>query len=1405
MIERNAGSAITTTGTITKWKVYFGIAVATVAKLKIFRASGSDYLYVGQSAQVTITPGSVLTFDCNIAVQAGDMPGIWFQTTDATDGAYIAFDALAAGIHYQGADITADSAQSLWTSYDAKIKLEVIGAGAVKFFNGDPDSGGSQIGTTQQATASGGGSAIVSVDSSIGTAGNYDIYVHVDRDGFITETNEGNNKTYKTVYVGTESDVTAPGQITDLTPTCPADYTAYLTWTSPGDDDYSHTLKSPSKYKIQYSDYDGGWSTTSAQITIDASTTNPYTSKSYTKEDLNGATTFYFRIWTADEVPNWSLSSYSQYKYITGLKDQVSPAAVADLAAKTCANCGQPGLGCGEVDLSWTAPGDDGNAGTATKYYVKYDTDAITFNSYTDTSDTNFNAGTYSSTTVSETGAAAYVQLKSIPTSSTYNFVSGGGINKWGTYYDEQYPNDVSDGPIPTSVGSNANTGAITDYASISASDNTRYVVTANYGGSWEYQHFKFAISESVPRITSLTVSWEGRMATGAAGTTITTSNLYIWNFSTTAWVLIGSTTGDPDGTISATYTTNIANYVSGGYLYLIATAIQSGAFVGKLGTDFVKVTDNYTYYPASGTWTSGTSPVLSANTTAAWEIQWTSNTPAGTSISALTRTGHTSAPDATWSAWSAEISSSSRQGVLSPDARYIQYSAVLRTVDISTSPKLNDITLKHTTWWFYADDATGEPTPRVAGTTPESMTLSLYPKTTYYFAIRTEDNGYNLSGIDTNTWTSVTRSSAMACFLCPPTNPTILAVYMSSITMAWDSVIYPFENSYVAEASTASDFTGTLHSSATAIVVLSTLTVMSPALDTNTTYYLRAGALYGNTTSYATPTLSTSTLANPVTNAQIYEVFASSVIINWAEHPQTPLSSTCEGYILQASKNEDFIPIWESSSTTNVLLSTLTLRTLYYETTYYFRVGALNWNNVANYVSAGSTFTQSSTGDGTGTAAFTVTAEEINDASVVEELTVYGNGQSTITAVSVEIPYTWAWTGDVVNDVALSGEGFTDLNPLPDKAVTGAGTAVDPYVITIGIPAAPAYITETSTGVITISNLTAPGTAGKAASNIFTVCTKGTSLLVEIPNSPGIIVYGKLALETDVTWNPSGAVVTEGSKEYLVAAFTLDADGEDVTINDFTVKFTALGGATLGSELISFRIYKESNNTADGWDATDLWLTGGGIAISGSFVKYTPTQDNTLTLGDGNRTYYLTVYFSAEPPLELNEGVKVEIAASTIIVTGAVSGSAFSNTGNFSGNNIYMGGTAVSSEEGNVLRLGLDRHTFYDGGNYWIFYLVKNGDMADVWFKTSPAGGDWSGDAVKLNVAVSTFSSLGIWEDGGYVYASYSDGQDTYLRTVQISDKAPGTEYAITSGADNHSQIIIDSAGILWRKGEER
>jgi len=179
--------------------------------------------------------------------------------------------------------------------------------------------------------------------------------------------------------------------------------------------------------------------------------------------------------------------------------------------------------------------------------------------------------------------------------------------------------------------------------------------------------------------------------------------------------------------------------------------------------------------------------------------------------------------------------------------------------------------------------------------------------------------------------------------------NPVITSASTATVTAAWDGS--PESSGYDVEASTVSDFSGTLFSSVTVSTSVLTLAAGKQSdLSPNTTYFIRVGALFGATTAYANTTpISTSTLAQPVTGTAISYVGISSATISWTALPASPSSSTAEGYRVDASSDPAFGSIAASSITTNVNVSSLTLTGLVGPTTYYFRVGTLNWNGVAN------------------------------------------------------------------------------------------------------------------------------------------------------------------------------------------------------------------------------------------------------------------------------------------------------------------------------------------------------------------------------------------------------------------------------------------------------------------------
>ncbi|MDI6767395.1 MAG: T9SS type A sorting domain-containing protein [Bacteroidota bacterium] len=119
---------------------------------------------------------------------------------------------------------------------------------------------------------------------------------------------------------------------------------------------------------------------------------------------------------------------------------------------------------------------------------------------------------------------------------------------------------------------------------------------------------------------------------------------------------------------------------------------------------------------------------------------------------------------------------------------------------------------------------------------------------------------------------------------------------------------------------------------------------------------------------------------------------------------------------------------------------------------------------------------------DGSGTATISPVSQVSGATSVTETIVLKGDGVNTIAGMSVTIPSSWTWTGNSAH-AAISGPGFASAA----KSVTGDGSGGNPWVITLNSTA----VTLVDTGIIAISNLTAPSAFG---SYTFTVKTRGAS-----------------------------------------------------------------------------------------------------------------------------------------------------------------------------------------------------------------------------------------------------------------------------------------------------------------------
>jgi hypothetical protein len=181
--------------------------------------------------------------------------------------------------------------------------------------------------------------------------------------------------------------------------------TVTLHWTAPGDDGEDGTA---SVYDIRYytSPIDAGNWDLAVQCSGEPSPQAAGSAESFTVTGLTPGTTYYLAVRSADEVPNWS--ELSNVISRTTLVEETAPFAVADLATGTVTS--------NSIALSWTAPGDDGDQGTASEYDIRYST-------------SNIDAGNWSSAvqctgepSPSVAGSAESFVVNGLDPSTTYYF-----------------------------------------------------------------------------------------------------------------------------------------------------------------------------------------------------------------------------------------------------------------------------------------------------------------------------------------------------------------------------------------------------------------------------------------------------------------------------------------------------------------------------------------------------------------------------------------------------------------------------------------------------------------------------------------------------------------------------------------------------------------------------------------------------------------------------------------------------------------------------------------------------------------------------------------------------------------------------------------------------------------------
>jgi len=171
-------------------------------------------------------------------------------------------------------------------------------------------------------------------------------------------------------YTPPPPDTIPPAVITDLNAiTGSSTGTVDLTWTAPGNNGNtgtaaSYLVRTSASAILTETDWSNATSVTSGIPT-------PQVAGSSEHMTVNGLTpdaTYYFNVRAQDQVPN--LGGLSNSPSAIAFLDTIPPAAVTDLAATA-------GASDGSVNLTWTAPGNDGSTGTANSYLVRSSSSAI--------------------------------------------------------------------------------------------------------------------------------------------------------------------------------------------------------------------------------------------------------------------------------------------------------------------------------------------------------------------------------------------------------------------------------------------------------------------------------------------------------------------------------------------------------------------------------------------------------------------------------------------------------------------------------------------------------------------------------------------------------------------------------------------------------------------------------------------------------------------------------------------------------------------------------------------------------------------------------------------------------------------------------------------------------------------
>ncbi|MDY6864936.1 MAG: Ig-like domain-containing protein [Halobacteriota archaeon] len=189
------------------------------------------------------------------------------------------------------------------------------------------------------------------------------------------------------------------------------------------------------------------------------------------------------------------------------------------------------------------------------------------------------------STTVSATNGAvsddASVSVAGGSSTTTYDFATGAGTDKWAYGYEVNYYVECSD----TNPGDEITSS---EYNQIASDDNSYFDSQDPGFNDRAAIRYEVDISENVADITDVSVTWKGYRG----GSYEYDIGLYIWNHNLGIYELLELGTGTSEFTLTGSKTTDIGNYIDGdGDLVFLTYYFDTSE---RFYTDYVEVEVSY-------------------------------------------------------------------------------------------------------------------------------------------------------------------------------------------------------------------------------------------------------------------------------------------------------------------------------------------------------------------------------------------------------------------------------------------------------------------------------------------------------------------------------------------------------------------------------------------------------------------------------------------------------------------------------------------------------------------------------------------------------------------------------------------------------------------------------------------